>query len=83
MFVEAFQLANRPVSNGEYLQFIRDGGYRSTALWLADGWDHIQRAGWQAETRPSNSALKYQIQEADLIMHGLRRLHLLPLPGRM
>jgi ergothioneine biosynthesis protein EgtB len=47
-FVDAFQLASRPVTNGEYLDFIRDGGYRSSALWLADGWDHIQRAGWQA-----------------------------------
>jgi ergothioneine biosynthesis protein EgtB len=47
-FVDAFQLASRPVSNAEYLDFIRDGGYRSSALWLADGWDHIQRAGWQA-----------------------------------
>lgn len=48
VFVDAFQLASRPVSNGEYLDFIDDGGYRSSALWLADGWDHIQRAGWQA-----------------------------------
>ncbi len=48
VFVDAFQLANRPVTNGEYLAFIRDGGYRHTALWLADGWDHIQHSGWQA-----------------------------------
>ena len=72
VFVEAFQLASRPVSNGEYLEFIRDGGYRSTALWLADGWDHIQRAGWQAPL--------YWLREGDdwleLTLGGPRELDL-------
>ena len=38
-FVEAFELASRLVSNGEYLAFIEAGGYRDSALWLAEGWD--------------------------------------------
>lgn len=40
-------LANRPVTNAEYLAFITDGGYRTPTLWLSDGWDLIQREGWQ------------------------------------
>jgi len=40
-------LANRPVTNGEYLAFVREGGYREPALWLADGWATLQRDGWQ------------------------------------
>lgn len=48
VFVDDFQLASRPVSNGEYAAFIHDGGYRQSALWLADGWSVIQQAGWQA-----------------------------------
>jgi ergothioneine biosynthesis protein EgtB len=40
-------LANRPVTNAEYLAFIADGGYRTPTLWLSDGWDLIQREGWQ------------------------------------
>ncbi|GGA06873.1 ergothioneine biosynthesis protein EgtB [Dyella caseinilytica] len=40
-------LANRLVTNGEYLAFVRDGGYRDPALWLSDGWDTVQREGWQ------------------------------------
>ena len=38
-FVEAFELASRLVSNGEYLAFIEAGGYQNPALWLAEGWD--------------------------------------------
>jgi ergothioneine biosynthesis protein EgtB len=40
-------LANRPVTNAEYLAFIADGGYRTPTLWLSDGWDLIQCEGWQ------------------------------------
>ena len=34
----AFRLANRLVTNAEYLAFMEDGGYTSPGLWLADGW---------------------------------------------
>ena len=40
-------LANRPVSNAEYLAFVREGGYREPGLWLSDGWATVQREGWQ------------------------------------
>jgi ergothioneine biosynthesis protein EgtB len=48
VYLEAFELANRPVSCGEYVQFINDGGYRRPELWLSDGWDTCQREGWRA-----------------------------------
>lgn len=40
-------LANRLVTNAEYLAFIREGGYREPGLWLSDGWATVQREGWQ------------------------------------
>jgi ergothioneine biosynthesis protein EgtB len=43
-----FQIANRPVTAGEYLEFMDDGGYRRPELWLADGWTTVQEQGWQA-----------------------------------
>lgn len=43
-----FEVADRPVSNAAYLQFIRDGAYRRPELWLSDGWDAVHRHGWFA-----------------------------------
>jgi ergothioneine biosynthesis protein EgtB len=40
-------VANRPVNNGEYREFIRAGGYRDASLWLSEGWNTVQRLGWQ------------------------------------
>jgi ergothioneine biosynthesis protein EgtB len=38
VLLRPFALADRPVTNGEYLAFIDDGGYRRPELWLSDGW---------------------------------------------
>jgi ergothioneine biosynthesis protein EgtB len=48
VFVEDFALQDRLVTNGEYLEFIADGGYQEFRHWLSDGWDTVQRQGWQA-----------------------------------
>lgn len=47
-YVAAFELADRPVTNAEFIAFIEDGGYRRTELWLSDGWHLIHQTGWQA-----------------------------------
>ncbi|HET6435011.1 MAG TPA: ergothioneine biosynthesis protein EgtB [Xanthomonadaceae bacterium] len=47
--VPAFALAQRPVSNAEFRAFIDDGGYRTPALWLSEGWTLVEAEGW---TRP-------------------------------
>jgi ergothioneine biosynthesis protein EgtB len=46
-FVESFELSNRPATSGEFLRFIRDGGYRRPDLWLSEGWGLVQAEGWQ------------------------------------
>jgi ergothioneine biosynthesis protein EgtB len=37
-YLADFRLANRLVTNGEYLAFMEDKGYQRSELWLADGW---------------------------------------------
>jgi len=40
--VAPFELASRPVTHGEWLAFVDDGGYRRPELWLSMGWDWLQ-----------------------------------------
>jgi ergothioneine biosynthesis protein EgtB len=42
VFVHAFEIAARPVTSGEYLEFIDDGGYTEARLWLSDGWTWVE-----------------------------------------
>lgn len=44
--VHEFAIANRLATNGEYLEFIDDGGYNRPELWLSDGWAARQQQGW-------------------------------------
>jgi ergothioneine biosynthesis protein EgtB len=46
--IRPFKLANHLVSNREYLEFMRAGGYADPAFWLSDGWDVLQQEAWCA-----------------------------------
>ncbi len=62
VFLEHFLIANRPVTNAEFAEFVRDGGYRRPELWLSDGW--AAREGWDAPL--------YWEGEAAFTLEGLR-----------
>ena len=38
VYLERFRLADRLVTNGEWLAFMADGGYRRPEFWLSEGW---------------------------------------------
>ena len=40
-YLNAFSLASRAVTNGEYLAFVDDAAYRRPELWLSEGWDWL------------------------------------------
>jgi ergothioneine biosynthesis protein EgtB len=44
--LEDFSIATRLVRNKEFLRFIEDGGYRTSTLWMSDGWATVQERGW-------------------------------------
>lgn len=47
-FVAAFELGSRLATNGEYLEFMADGGYERPEFWLSEGWNTVQARGWTA-----------------------------------
>ncbi|QKG55665.1 ergothioneine biosynthesis protein EgtB [Hymenobacter sp. BRD128] len=56
VLVAPFELQNRLVTNGDFLQFIEDGGYRQFQFWLGEGWDLVNREGWLAPLYWSQAA---------------------------
>ncbi|MEN1785222.1 MAG: ergothioneine biosynthesis protein EgtB, partial [Bacteroidota bacterium] len=48
VFLQDYEISNKLVTNGEYLDFIRDGGYQRFDLWHAEGWDWVKQNSIQA-----------------------------------
>lgn len=48
VYLDDFQMANRLVTNGEFMSFISDGGYSDFNLWLSVGWEFTQSGNIQA-----------------------------------
>jgi ergothioneine biosynthesis protein EgtB len=47
VYSEPFRIADRLVTNGQWIEFIADGGYRTPLLWLSAGWAKVCEEGWQ------------------------------------
>jgi ergothioneine biosynthesis protein EgtB len=48
VLLQPVRLAASLVSNGEWLEFMANGGYATPTLWLSDGWATVEAQGWQA-----------------------------------
>ncbi|MBN9669778.1 ergothioneine biosynthesis protein EgtB [Roseibium aggregatum] len=48
VWLDPYRLSDRPVTNGEWLAFMEDGGYASQTLWLMDGWAAREKNGWDS-----------------------------------
>ncbi|PIF73775.1 ergothioneine biosynthesis protein EgtB [Variovorax sp. 54] len=69
---EPFQLAKRLITNGEWVDFMHDGGYENPTFWLANGWAAKQVAGW-------NAPLYWEQPDSErwtMTLNGLQRLEL-------
>ncbi len=63
-YLNAFRLANRPITNLEYLSFIHDGGYQDHRFWHSAAWDIIERERWEFPLyweRHDNSFMVYTL----------------------
>ncbi len=48
VWLEPYRLADRLVTNGEWLEFMADSGYQRHELWLSDGWARVHAESWRA-----------------------------------
>jgi len=48
LYVQDFALDRAPVTNGDFLDFIRDGGYEDFRWWYSEGWQAVQLERWVA-----------------------------------
>jgi ergothioneine biosynthesis protein EgtB len=65
VYLQPYSLASRLVRNGEWLDFIADGGYRIPTLWMSDGWACAQANGW-------STPLHWRERDGDWWQMGLR-----------
>lgn len=42
VYLQDYKIASALVSNGEYLEFIKAGGYKNFIYWHAEGWDWVK-----------------------------------------
>lgn len=47
-YLNDYEIDAFPITNEQYLKFIEDGGYKSYKFWLSDGWEKVQKNGWEA-----------------------------------
>ena len=57
----------RRVTNGEWREFIADGGYGTPPLWLSEGWDWVRRTGVEAP-------LYWRANETEFTLAGRRAI---------
>lgn len=65
-----FSLADRPVTNGEFLAFMEDGGYERPEHWLSDGWAAVCAQGRTAPFYWRRSETGWR----EFTLHGLQPL---------
>ena len=68
-YLQPFLLASRPVTNAEFLEFVRAGAYQQPQLWLSDGWAVVQREQWRRPLYWSESL------EQEFTLAGLRAIN--------
>ncbi|MEH6581043.1 MAG: ergothioneine biosynthesis protein EgtB [Halioglobus sp.] len=73
-YVEGFRIADRLVSNGEFLAFMEDGGYGRSDLWLADGWAALAAGSVNSHALAPLYWLQRDGQWFEYTLHGLVEL---------
>jgi ergothioneine biosynthesis protein EgtB len=72
VYLHDFAIANRLISNGEYLEFMESGGYESFQYWLSEGW------AWVSENKKKSPLYWHRIEGKwhYYTLQGLKELRL-------
>lgn len=68
VLLRPYEIASQPVRCGEYLEFVRAGGYDDPRWWLSDGWAARQAGGWtmppywRAAAQPGAAPLQFTLE---------------------
>jgi ergothioneine biosynthesis protein EgtB len=68
VFLQDYALDRALVSNGDFLEFIRDGGYENFRWWFSEGWEVVNREQWRAP-------LYWELQSDQWLIRDFAGLH--------
>jgi ergothioneine biosynthesis protein EgtB len=68
VLLQEHEIGARLITNGEFRDFIRDGGYQDSNLWFSDGWAAVNQRGWSRPLYWSEGL------DAEFTLGGVREL---------
>ena len=68
VFLQDFALDRALVSNAEYLEFMRAGGYNDYRWWFSEGWEVVTKEHWQAP-------LYWELHDRQWVIRDFTGLH--------
>ena len=68
VFLQDFALDRALVSNAEYLEFMRAGGYNDYRWWFSEGWEAVNKEHW-------NAPLYWELHDREWLIRDFTGLH--------
>jgi ergothioneine biosynthesis protein EgtB len=68
VFLQDYALDKAPVSNGDFLEFINDGGYQNFRWWFSEGWTAVNTEQWRAP-------LYWELHDGEWMIRDFAGLH--------
>jgi ergothioneine biosynthesis protein EgtB len=68
VFLQDYALDRALVSNGDFLEFMRDDGYQNFRWWFSEGWEVVNREQWRAP-------LYWELHDSEWMIRDFSGLH--------
>jgi ergothioneine biosynthesis protein EgtB len=68
VFLQDYAIDRALVSNGDFIEFIRDGGYKNFRWWFSEGWEVVNSDQWGAP-------LYWELHDGDWMIRDFSGLH--------